>query len=270
MISNRHLPNPERISMILASVLLVLAMTQFINLPAQLYSISFLGIFLPIEIKFRTIVAIFVAGMTATGTDWLLRDHPNLESKSTIPHWFLPALTAWISHIVLSNLPISANWWLVFLGTGIFLLIVLYGEYIILDQSDPRYSYAYTGLNILAYAQFILLAISLKTIGLRLFLILPALGISAGFICLRAFQTGIMVKQPFRLALVGMVITIQLSAALHYLPINPISYGLILLGPLYVLIYGGPIIFQSPPTLKGWIEPIIILFILWITAFILL
>ena len=83
-------PPANRLSVLLAAILLAYALSQFVNIESHIIPIQFLGVLLPVQIEFNTLVSIAVAGMTATGTDWLLRAHQRLGDKSTVPHWLLP------------------------------------------------------------------------------------------------------------------------------------------------------------------------------------
>src|SRR4030065_523678 len=95
MLEHRNLPEANRLSVLAATILLAYAAARFVDLPAREIAAQLPGIYLSVEINFRTIVALMVAGLTASGAHWLLRDHPGLKGRSTFQHWLLPALTAW-------------------------------------------------------------------------------------------------------------------------------------------------------------------------------
>jgi hypothetical protein len=133
------------------------------------------GFYLAVEINIHTVVALLVAGLTATGADLLLRDHPALGDKRTVEHWLLPALTAWTLGIPLSQLPVGPQWLISFAIAGVLLMLVLVAEFIAVDPEDERYPIASAALTAVSYALFLILAIVLQSAGFRLFLILPAL-----------------------------------------------------------------------------------------------
>lgn len=227
-------PPANRLSVLLASILLAYALSQFVNIESQIIPIQFLGVLLPVQIEFNTLVSFTVAGMTATGTDWLLRAHPRLGDKSTVPHWMLPALTAWIISIPLSNLPFNPGWWGAFALGGLFLLLVLIAEYIAVDLEDNRQPIAAVSLSALAYTMFLILAISVGSIEMRLFVKLPMLFFGTALVSLRAINLQSGQWQYAEAGITALVVT-QISAVLHYTAISPIGFGLAVLGPIYAI-----------------------------------
>jgi len=255
----------------MATILLAYTLGQLINTPGKLLPIRLIGIFIPIQINLNTVVSVVVMGMTATGMDWLLRDHPQLGDKSTLPHWLLPSLTAWIIHIALSTLPISPVCWGSFATGGAFLLLVLLAEYIVIDPQDIRQPLASAGLNALAYAQFLILAVSLHSIGLRLVMLVPALSLAAGLITLRVLQLNRpAVEWSPAEALVSLVVVAQVGTALHYLPISSMSFGLVLLGLTYALINFEMNIKEEIPLKQAIQVPLAVLGLLWLLALIMI
>ncbi|MCX6038682.1 MAG: hypothetical protein NTW99_12495, partial [Chloroflexi bacterium] len=78
MTERRYLPDPTRVSVLTAAVLLAFALTRVLN-AQPLFSILIpLGIFkLKLMFNLNTVIVLLAAGMTATGMDWLLRTHPS-------------------------------------------------------------------------------------------------------------------------------------------------------------------------------------------------
>lgn len=256
--------------MLIAMILLAYALGQFINTPGKLVPIQFIGVFVPIQINLNTIVSVAVSGMTATGMDWLLRDHPSLGKKSTLPHWLLPGLTAWIIHVTLTTLSVNPIWWLAFGLGGGFLFFILLAEYIVVDPDDIRYPIATAGLNALAFALFLILAVSLHSIDLRLVMLLPALSLAAGLITLRVLQLHHPTeKWPYMEPLVSLVIVAQITTALHYLPISPLGFGLALLGLMYAFVNFQLNLEEGIPLNKAMRTPLIVLGVLWPLAILL-
>lgn len=266
MKSERIHLNQERLSTVIATILLGYAIIQFVNVPLQTFPVEILGIYIPITININTIVTIAIAGMTASGTDWLLRDHPSLKGKSSIPHLLLPALTAWIINIILSSYPNNPMWWLIFLTGGGFLLVVILAEFIAVDVEDIRHPIAIALLNALSLALFLGLVVSLRSTSQRLIMALPAIAISTGGLSLRILQLKYSERWLIPYALTCMAVTAQLAGALHYLPITPLSYGLFLLGGLYATISLMLNIVQEPFNTRMLTEPLAVFFILWSIA----
>jgi hypothetical protein len=84
MTERRFLPDPTRVSVLTAAVLLAFALTRVLNAP-HLFSLPIaLGNFrLALSFNLNIVIVLLAAGVTATGMDWLLRTHPSLEKGET-------------------------------------------------------------------------------------------------------------------------------------------------------------------------------------------
>ncbi len=262
----RNLPNRDRTSVLIATILLAFTLAKFTNIPEQTINFQAVGVFIPLVINLNTVVALLVTGMTAAGTDWLLRDHPNLGERSTIPHWVLPAFSAWVIHVTLSSLTVSPTWWLAFALGGFLLLLVIIGEYVLLDSEDIRHPLAKLGLNALSYSLFLVVAVSFRSTDVRLFILLPALTLAAGMVSLRILNIGLEEDWPIAQALVSLVVVGQFAAVLHYLPLNPIGFGLIVLGLIYGINTFLINLKEEENIRKAALEPLSILIAIWIMA----
>jgi len=261
-----NLPQLDRLSVVAAVILLAYALARFANLPVSELSLQLPGIFLSFQINLRTIVALLVTGLTASGADWLMRDHPALGRQNTLEHWLLPALTAWVIGLPLLQLPLGLSWWVGFALGGTILMLVLIAEYIVIDPDDIRSPVASAGLTVVSYALFLILAASLRYAGLRLYLILPALALAAGLVTLRILHLRLHGQWAFLQAGVIVVIVGQLVAALHYWPLSPVGYALALLAPAYSLTSLIGNLMEDMPLRQAVIEPAIVLVLLWFAA----
>ena len=266
MKQTRNLPNRDRLSVLIATILLAFTLAKFTNIPGQTLSFQAAGIFIPIVINLNTIIAILVPGMTAAGMDRLLRDHPNLGNRSTIPHWVLPAFSAWVIHVALSNLTISSTWWIAFGLGGFLIFLVLLGEYVILDPEDIRHPLAEVGLNALAYSLFLVMAVTLRSVDMRLFIILPAITLAAGMVSLRILTIGLQENWPIPQALISLIVVGQFAAVLHYLPATPIGFGLLLSGLIYGINTFIINLNEETNIKKAALEPIAVLIAVWLLA----
>ena len=265
-VESRYLPSADRISVLAAIILLAYALTPFVDLPGREFSIELPGFYLSFEVDERTIVALLVACLTASGADWLLRDHPAIHDRPTIQHWLLPSLTAWVLGSLLFQLPIGPMWWAVFAIGGILLMLVLVAEYIVVDPDDIRYSPASAGLIAVSFALFLTLIIVLHSAGTRLFFILPALMLAGGLVCLRTLrlrsQSDWKLLETFAIVL----IVAQITAALHYWPLSSITYGLALVGPTYALTALVSGLGEGKNLRQALPEPLVVLFVVLIAA----
>lgn len=266
MVRPRHLPDVNRLNVLAAIILLAYTLARLINLPERVLALQLPGLYLEIQLSEHTFVALMVAALTATGADWLLRDHPALGQRKTIEHWLLPALTAWVIGFPLSQLPLGPAWWGSFLVGGILLILVLVAEYIAVDPEDIRQPPAAAGLTAVSFALFLALAVSLRFSGLRLFLVLPALSLACGLVSLRTLHLRLHGHWAFLEAGFTALIIAQMVAALQYWPVSPITYGLVLLGPAYGLTSLIAGLAEGQPLRRAAVEPLIVLLIVWSTA----
>jgi len=269
MVEERHiLPDVNRLSILTATIMLAYALTRYVNIEPINLGFKFLGVLLSFQIDFKTIVSVLVAALAATGSDWLLRDHPALVGstrgwRSTLQHWILPGLTAWVIGVPLNSLATSPEWWIVFSMGGVLLVLVFIAEYSVADVVDIRHPAATVGLTALSFALYLILAITVRSADFRLYLMLPALALAVWLVSLRTLYLRLGGKWLFAWASVIAVVVGQIAMALHYWPLSPIRFGLILLGPSYALtsLVGG---IEEGRPVQGWlIEPAVMLLLLW-------
>lgn len=232
---SKHLPKLDRIAILAATILLIFILARFIKFPAQEYYLPFPGAYLSFHLNINTIVGIFVIGLTSSGVDWLLREHPALEGKFTFQHWLLPTLTAWAIGVALIQQPLGLLWWIGFtLGSSILILVVI-AEYVTVDPTDIRRLPASIALTAVAFVLFFILVFIVRVEGMRLFLIVPTITIASGLVGLRTLHLQLGGEWAFLPTLIIMLITGQITSAIYYLPISPSSFSLSLVGLTFSL-----------------------------------
>ena len=261
-----HLPGAERMSTVTAMILSSYALAHFIQLPGGELSVQLPGFYVGFRFGVQELTALVVAGMTASGADWLLREHPHLKTSKLFEHWLLPGVTAWAIGLPLLQLPISIIWWIGLSVAGVLVLLVLIAEYIVVDPSDLRQPPAAAGLTAVAFALFLMLATAVRYSGMRLFFLLPTLAIAVFLVSLRILRLQKPTSWAFLDATVVTLITVQIASALHYSPLSPVSFSLALLGPAYGLTHFFSDLSKGEAPEKALVEPVIILAIVWITA----
>lgn len=261
-----YLPSADRLSILSAAILLAYAAGRFVDIPPREFGLQLPGFYLAIEVNIHTLVTLLVAGLTASGADLLLRDHPAMRDQRTVERWLLPALTAWTLGIPLTQLEIGLQWLISFVVGGALLMLVLVAEYIAVDPEDERYPMASAALTAVSYALFLILTISLKSSGLRLYLILPALLFAAALVSLRTLHLRIIGSWLYLPTLVITVILAGIISALHYWPLSPITYGLLILGPAYSLTSLIGALSEDQPFNRAIVEPGLVIIAVWGTA----
>jgi len=227
MLETRHSPSLDRISILAAAIFLAYTLAGFINIPTQEFNLQFPGFYLNFEISIQTVITMLVTGLTATGADWLIRGHPKFTGTTSLQHWFLPALTAWVIGVVLFRQPFGTLRWIVFGVGSAVLILVLIAEYYVVDFEDTRQLPAMIGIIAVSHALFLMLTIIIRANETRLFLSIPAITIAFILASIRTsyLRTG---KWGVGQILIVSLIVGQIGAAIHYLPFRPITYGLIL------------------------------------------
>lgn len=262
-----HLPNIDKFSALAATIFLAYALAVFIDLPEGQVTLNLYLISIDIPLNMRTIMAFLVAGLTATGTEWLIQDHPSLEKKRTLQHWLLPALTAWVIALPLYQLPVGIRWWIGFLLGGLLLVFVIIAEYIVVDPQDVRHPPAAAGLTAISFALYLVLAAVLRFVGTKLFIQLAVLSLAISLVSLRALLLRLHGYWAFiETSIIALVIA-QLTAALYFWPLSPVSFGLLLLGPAYALTNFIGNLAEGESVQQAIVEPAAILIIVWITTY---
>lgn len=222
--------------MLTATILLVYAMTQYIRQPVSDLSLQFPGFFLPISINFRNVVWLGIAFMAGAGMNWMLEDQVNLVGRNHIQHWLLPALTAWVIGVPLYSLPTGTLWWLVYILGGLLLTLVILAEFYCADPINEQVALAALALTGISYALFLVLTVSIRFSGARLYLLVPTIGLGSLLVSLRTLylRTGGYWLYAWSIA-IALLVT-QISVGLFYLPVLPVQFGLILVGFLYAAV----------------------------------
>lgn len=255
MDEHQHLPDVNRFSVLVAVILLAYALMPFVNLPERGLSLQLPGLFIVIRLTFSSLISTIAAVLAASGSAWLFQDHPHYHERRARIFWLLPALTAWAVGLTLGTLEVSLEWWAVFTLGALLLAMVLLAEYIVLDDFDIRHAPASIGLTAVSFGLYLILAIAARAAGLRLYEILAILVPSVALLSLRALFLRLNGRWCIAWS-VGIALFIgQLAIGMHYFPISPLRFALLLVGPAYAItsLAGG--IEEGQPLQKLWLEP---------------
>lgn len=263
MNDTRYLPDSNQIGVLTAAVLLAFALMHLIQTPEFTLELQLPGFYFAYPLSLSTLMLFMAAGLTATGMDWLLRSHPSLGDTRTFEHWLLPTLATLIIGIPLTILPRGNTWWIGFGIGGLLLVLVFLAEYIVVEPSAPNYAVATAGLTALSFAIYLILTTALRFSGARLFLLAPALLIAAGLVSLRTLHLRVSQRWEFNWAFGIALVCTQIGAGLHYWPVSPVQFGLVLLGPLYALSTLTGNLLEEIPLRRAMVEPLIALALAW-------
>lgn len=261
-----QLPDGNRLSVISAVILLAYALIPFVNLPTQVVRLPLPWVLFQFNLDYGNLVSFLVAILAGLGADWLLQGHPNHESGSIWRHGFIPALTAWVIGVPLNTLDVGPEWWVVLALGGVLLVLVLVAEYIVIDLSGVAYMPASLGLTTVSFALYLVLAIAVRAANFRLFLLLPALVPTLFLLVLRTLYLRSSGRWNWVWALGIALVVGQLVVGLHYLPIKPLSFGLIVVGAAYGLTMFGSGLEEGREDWSLWFEPVFMVSMLWVFA----
>lgn len=260
----------SRLSQVAAVVCLGYAALPFLHPPLESPVLVLPGFLFVLPVSPSSLAAIWVTLLVISGMDWILQgrgDSPPLRSRMV--HWPLPALVAWALSVPLGTLQVGPQWWLVF-GLGSALLIaVMAAEYVVAGHVGAGQFWAYITLTAVSFALFLILAMTLRTTGTRLYLQWLVLIPAVVLIVLRHLYLRLAERWAWEWAVVVGLLMVQISTGLHYLPLKPLSYGLILTGIAYSLTSLAGALEEGRPWRSAWVEPVVMLSVLLILAFVL-
>lgn len=266
MNERQYLPDADRVGLLTSTVLLAFALTHLVQSPGFNLEIQLPGFLFQLPLTLSTAMGLLTAGLTATGMDWLLRGHPALNGRPTYQWWLLPMLTTFVIGVPLSILPPGPTWWIAFLVTGTFLFFVFVAEYVVVDPGAPYYAISMAGLTAISYTLFFVLAVALRYGGIRLYILAPALFLAAALASLRILHLRLMGRWEYAWALGIAFVCIQLASGLHYWPLSPIQFGLMMIGSLYGLTSLAVNLGEDQPARRAILGPGIILGLCWALA----
>ncbi len=259
MDEHQHLPDVNRLSVLVAVILLAYALTPFVNLPERGTSLQLPGFFIVIRFTFPALISVITAILAITGSAWLFQNHPHFRDRRTRIFWLLPALTAWAVGTTLGTLKVGPEWWAVFALGGLLLVMVLLAEYIVLDDYDLRHAPASIGLTAVSFGLYLILAVAARAGGLRLYEILATLVPTMAVLSLRTLFLRLNGRWCWPWAAGIALFVGQLAVGLHYFPLPPLHYALLLVGPAYAATSLAGSIEEGRPLKNAWLEPAIML-----------
>jgi hypothetical protein len=234
----KSIPDPDKLSVIMVVIVLAFSLTRIIPISGNTIQVNLAGFIIRLDFGLGTLIAIITGLLSAAGSNWLIMSHPyasdgKIKWFMSVPHWIIPVFSSFVISITLNNMTRGNAWWIV-LGLGSLLLMMVFiAEYNVVDPEDLNHPVAAVSLIALSFALFLILAISLRTAEVRLYIILPVLVIAGYLVALRTLYLRSGGKWLYEWVLIIALIIGQAVAGLYYLPLNPISFALFILALLY-------------------------------------
>jgi len=230
----------DRLSVLLAVLLLGSVLFRFIELPEQVWELEPLGSPLEIRASETMLLTVLMIGLVCTGTSLVLHDHPFLVAHSGRPlyiSWILPAVLAGLSAYLLSLAPTLPVWIVGLVAVSVSIGLTISAEYATVSPEAPGYPTARLVLNVLAYAlAFVLFAVIYQT-RTRSLVTATLTMLTAALLALDLLSVADVALQrmlPFA-GIVGLIIG-ESTWALNYWQISAWTGGLVLLLIFYVTV----------------------------------
>jgi hypothetical protein len=164
----RQLPQVDyrdRISVVTWMVVLGLGVSLMVSFPTVILGLEALGS--PVSLAFgdTAVMALFLALLTASGTEGVLRAHPHFRRRSgtrkdqqrTWAYWALPAAVVVLATFLLPFAPTRLLQVIGLLIAGTLLAITLFSLYSTVESDRPGFRSARVFLNVLAYGSALVL-----------------------------------------------------------------------------------------------------------------
>jgi len=222
-------PDRNRLSVLSALVLLSYTLLRIVELPALRAEFSVLGLLLRFEVNTRNVMLTLAAALMGAGADWLIRAHPWREpGRTTREHWVMPGLAALGVGAILARLPMGPTWWAGLGLSAVLLIAILATEFIVSEADDPRHDGAAIALATLAYLFLVGALFAIRATGQRATFAVPLVFLATAAVAWRLLKLELPDRHlALQAALVGGVLA-QISWGLHYWPMTPLRYALIL------------------------------------------
>ncbi len=144
----------NRLSVLIAVLLLSSVIFRFIELPERVWNLQLLGSPLEIHVTETWLLITLMVGLVCTGTSLILHDHPHLVEHSGRPiyvSWILPGVIIGLSAYLMARISMWPMWIGGLTLVGIAISLVISIEYTAVSPDAPGYPTARLALNVLAY-----------------------------------------------------------------------------------------------------------------------
>ncbi len=232
----RHFPPKDDVLKVLSITTIIIIVSEYFEIPTRSFEYQLPGLYINFTLSKIHLVSLFAAGVLLTGLIPIFNNHPKSKDQTIVTHWFLPVLVT-ISMIILREQVPEGFLRFFYIGLGvIFLAIVIIAEYITLDSNDRNFLPASITIQGVANGAFVIVIAALQNVDTRLFYILPTVILSHLAFSYRVMILQLEQRKALFPALLFSLIIGEVAAALHYFPIRPIQYGLMLVGVSYGLL----------------------------------
>lgn len=222
-------PTPDRDRLSATAALLVIAygLARFAFLPSLGVEIPVLGLVLTVEVNSRSVMILLATVLVVSGCDSVVRLHP-AAGRGLARAWIVAGLAALAFGDALARVPLSAVWWVGLAAALATVLSAIAVEFVLVDLSDPRASPALAALTGFALLTLAVFFFDLRASGSRALFLTPLVFAATAAVIGRILAAGPSGWPGARYPLALGGIVGQLAFALHYWPLHPIQFALLL------------------------------------------
>lgn len=230
-------PNRDRVGALTALILISYALIRIVTLPTLETELTVFGLVVPVNFDVRVMMLSLSAALAATGAIWVLQSHPLALIRSPqYPVGLLPGLAALGMGAALNQLPVGSAWFVGLVFAGSLLVGVLYAEFLVFDERDPRARGAIVGLRTLGVVLVVGVAFAALAGGLRAVFTVPAIFAASMIVCWRALKLEAANRAIWPYSVACGLIASQIAWGLHYWPTRPMQVALVVGLTTYVAI----------------------------------
>ncbi len=211
-----------------AVLLLVYVLSLFVNRSVVVVPIHVGPYSLSLNWKMIDLASLAAAVLASLGLYRLIGLQSFHEQRDLLIQGVIPFAAAFTLGIALRNITIGWTWWMMLFFGGLLLYLIFMTELIVQDPNDPRFVFAEVILTGLSYATFLMAAIAARVNLDRLALMLPVLALAGFLLARRIFSLRLYRVSPGVSAASVTVLSVQAAAAIHYWPVNSLSFSIFL------------------------------------------
>ncbi len=237
---NPHLPDGNRLTIVLAFCTLSQAILYIIPQTSSAPVINLFGFLLTFNWSADVLFPIVNGAIALAGANWVLSSHPDrdLNQLSWQNQWWhlvTPALAVLVMSFGLMQMQRNAFWWVVLAFSVLLFLLVTIAEYQVMSPGSPYQLAASSSLIALGHGLFLILAISLNSSTLRVYVQFPLILLAAFFVSFRTLSLRLGQNPRPAWPVCAALIVSEIALALSYTFLNALQYGLIVTGLLYAV-----------------------------------
>ena len=227
----------SQLSITVWTTLLALTLGRILVLPARATNVMLLGSPIRLSITSTALAGLVALAVVCAGFESGVQNHPRHQQvRHSYRFWGLPGVTVFTAALVLGRLDDKIAWVLGLAVTALVLIMVLWGEYHMLDSKTPAFVRWRLLLDALALGVLGVALISIYQLRLRSFVSAPLVGGLSMLVALDMLRERTSMRLAHLYAAIIGLLLAQATWLLNYTAFPAQRLGLILMLVFYVLV----------------------------------